>query len=234
MSKQLLFLDFDGVMHPNPPGEAGPFVHMPLLADWLRERREILVVISSSWAHTGALSVDELVCLFPEDLQSRVIGATQPGQEDERFLRNSEISRYLAENRIEDAPWVALDDDAASFYTGWPKLVLCASKTGLTEERLSAVAKALAEQAGPEPFAGLDEAARLQVEAVLAWLQEELSVSGDPQRMQFFDLEAWLARWLHQPNRSLGYGRPVDLLAAPDGADAVIRLLQRMLYGAYS
>lgn len=112
--------------------------------------------------------------------------------------------------------------------------MLCDSKIGLTEERLSAVAKALAEQAGPEPFVGLDEAARRQVGAVLAWLREELSVSGDPQRMKFFHLEAWLDRWLREPNWSLGYGRPVELLAKPEGSDSVIRLLQRMQDGTYS
>lgn len=79
MSKQLLFLDFGGVMHPSPSGEAGPFVHMPLLADWLREQPDVRVIISSSWAHTSPFSFNELVSLFPDDLQSRVIaGAARP------------------------------------------------------------------------------------------------------------------------------------------------------------
>ena len=42
----ILFLDFDGVLH---PGNRGTFERAPMLEMWLLKHPEVDVVISSSW-----------------------------------------------------------------------------------------------------------------------------------------------------------------------------------------
>jgi len=51
-SQFVLFLDFDGVLHPQGGGAAGPrFSQLPLLEAWLREpdHARVGIVISSTW-----------------------------------------------------------------------------------------------------------------------------------------------------------------------------------------
>ena len=73
----ILFLDFDGVLHPEQLGE-DEFCRAPILWEVLRECVHVKVVISSSWREIYTL--DELVEFVTrgggEDLANRIIGAT--------------------------------------------------------------------------------------------------------------------------------------------------------------
>ena len=128
----ILFLDFDGVLHPtweSSPREGywipyrGPmFVRAHVLAEILRPYRDrINIVISSTWG--ASRSLDELKALLPAEVAGRVIDAVHhqlPPLEDftrgnEIDCRYAEISYYLNATSFA-GDWVALDDDD----DGWP------------------------------------------------------------------------------------------------------------------
>lgn len=70
----VLYLDFDGALHPENSRTEPKFCRLPLLEAWLGERPSVEVVISSSWREVHPFA--ELVSFFAEDLQHRVIGVT--------------------------------------------------------------------------------------------------------------------------------------------------------------
>ncbi len=138
----LLFLDFDGVMHPDRCGVDRYFCHLGLLEDWLRKRPSVEVVISSSWRAVHPL--DEIQGYFSQDLQHRVIGATpqllrHTWSETERkhlFVREVEIALWLEGSGMSASPWVVLDDMAELFSPQHPRLVLCDGRVGLVPDVL--------------------------------------------------------------------------------------------------
>jgi len=128
-SHLLLFLDFDGVLHPlaEPTGEGrgrpytGPtLVYAPVLAELLAPWIErIDIVIASTWAK--ARSLDEIAVLLPESLGARVIGAVWDASVPPQASRFEAINRWLAHVGYYDRMWIALDDDAR----GWPEDARC-------------------------------------------------------------------------------------------------------------
>jgi hypothetical protein len=47
---RVVFLDFDGVLHPDPPSNELPlFCRAMLLEEWLVQHPDVCVVISSTW-----------------------------------------------------------------------------------------------------------------------------------------------------------------------------------------
>lgn len=131
----VLFLDFDGVLHPRSTLE-NLFVHIPRIEKVLRDFPFVQVVISSSWREVTPLL--ELQEKFSEDLRSRVIGTTPlvdidypPGPVGHR---EEEILIYMAQSEFIGKPWLALDDEAPFFTAGCPNLILCNSLTGLDDE----------------------------------------------------------------------------------------------------
>lgn len=130
----ILFLDFDGVLHPNwtpSPHEGywlpynGPkFASAHGLAEILRPYRDqIDIVISSTWG--ASRSLDALKALLPAEVAERVTDAvhhrlspledfTPRSEIDSRY---AEIGYYLRTERPDHADhWLALDDDD----NGWP------------------------------------------------------------------------------------------------------------------
>ena len=82
----ILFLDFDGVLHPAGCRPQNRFCRLPLLADWLqRQAPHVGVVISSDW-RLGA-RLDALRMHFPQPIRSRILGALP------------------AEAEVDPAPW---------------------------------------------------------------------------------------------------------------------------------
>ena len=67
----------------------------------------------------------------------------------------------------------------------------------------------------------------------LAVVEQMLRESADPGVARTFDAAAWLERWLAAPARALGGRAAVEVLANPDGADLVRRLLLTQQSGAY-
>lgn len=172
----ILFLDFDGVLHPNNrPGAL--FMWVPRLAMWLADWPGVEVVISSSWR--GVHSLHEMVKLLGPGVGSRVVGCTpRLWQEDHEwrvyptaptgatsrkvFERQAEIDAWLAMSWQPKRPWVALDDMPYLFEPGCPRLVSCDGHAGLSGENLIQLS-AHARRAGLVPserslqeFAGSD------------------------------------------------------------------------------
>ncbi len=134
---RVLFLDFDGVLHPpraiagaKPPqtptqiraGWPQTFEHLPVLASLLAGHEDVGVVVSSSWRHY--LKEPELAELL-ESIGPYFAGAVQHGSRDEA------ISAYVQEHAIED---FAILDDVQRFFPGdWPQLILCNSALGISD-----------------------------------------------------------------------------------------------------
>jgi putative toxin-antitoxin system antitoxin component (TIGR02293 family) len=66
---------------------------------------------------------------------------------------------------------------------------------------------------------------------IAATLRRLLDESGDPEALQTFDLEGWLADWMQQQLPELGGKTPAEMLRNPEGLRAVEQVLERMRGG---
>jgi len=133
LTGRLLFLDFDGVLHPNFCSPDQYFCRLPDLAKLLgSEDRRLRIVISSSWRfhHSPA----QLVQVFPEHVRARVVGGTGepvPGSHS----RYNEILAFLGNRRDRD-DWRALDDSLVEFPDRCPQLIACDGRRGIGDNEL--------------------------------------------------------------------------------------------------
>jgi len=121
-----LFLDFDGVLHPNEAYQtrgrgihlheraAGHtlFEHAELLADLLDAYPMLAIVLSTSWVWT--IGYEKSVKRLPARLQERVIGATWHSHMPQREMwpsvtRYNQIKQYVTRHQLER--WLAIDDN---------------------------------------------------------------------------------------------------------------------------
>lgn len=137
----ILFLDFDGVLHPecqlSQRGEIPDFCFLPRLETLLRAFPHVRIVISSSWREHKTL--DELRGPFSADIAARIIGATAlpaPGATSSytRARREREIVAWLEAHGGLDQHWVALDDAEWQFDRYLDHLVVCGSFIGFDHE----------------------------------------------------------------------------------------------------
>jgi hypothetical protein len=147
----ILFLDFDGVLHPE--GEehilngGTDFCLLPRLEALLREFPHVRIVISSSWREQ--LAYRTLLKPFSDDIRVRIIGATPPrefGLPHPFAHREGEILAWLQLHDAVDEPWVALDDAAWQFDEYKDHLVVCGSFIGF-DDKASAELRAHFERA---------------------------------------------------------------------------------------
>lgn len=129
--KRLLFLDFDGVLHPDAVyrtrrgvelcAEGKLFMWAPLLVEALAGHPDVSIVLSTSWVRN--LGFQGARKALPAKLHQQVIGATwhsamSRGSTDyiawDNQTRYQQIAAYLA-RRAEPVSWLAIDDDAK----GW-------------------------------------------------------------------------------------------------------------------
>ena len=137
----ILFLDFDGVLHPDAVylqrgrpelrTEGSLFMWAPQLIEALRPYPGLRIVLSTSWVEWRGYRRTRAE--LPEVLQSRVIGATWHSRVDpvewQMLTRYEQIRRYLG-NRQES--WLALDDDNADWADAdRQRLVWCNGETGI-------------------------------------------------------------------------------------------------------
>ena len=149
MNVDILYLDFDGVLHPDEAfldakgrvylrGEGQLLEHATLLAEILAPFPNIKIVLSTSWVRMKSYSWVRR--RLPETLRQLTIGATWHS----RYARDSmeiewwrEASRYRQilrdVQRRSPSRWLALDDDVED----WPKaemsrVVACDPMTGLS------------------------------------------------------------------------------------------------------
>jgi hypothetical protein len=136
----IVFLDFDGVTHPDPCEMGRLFINLPLIEAVLRRFSACKIVISSSWRVVHPL--DEMRGYFAVDMQSRVIGMTPqqrasagaPGYsrqgECEAWLRSDRV--WLPQDRRLGFPWIAIDDRDDWFGPDCTNLLATSSRTGFT------------------------------------------------------------------------------------------------------
>lgn len=150
MPKTILYLDFDGVLHPetvyrHPRGGmylgvdfAGHtlFEHAEVLVEVLAPYPEAAIVLSTSWVRV--LSYSQAKAYLPEGLRSRVIGATfHSAMNRFEFDAMTRGAQVLADaTRRATTSWVALDDDE----DGWvgsasTHLVLTDGSMGLSDSQ---------------------------------------------------------------------------------------------------
>lgn len=135
----ILFLDFDGVLHPFK--QEHPFVYLPRLEATLRDFPHVRIVISSDWRQR--MSLDDIRQYFSPDIRARIVGATPsfPLADDWVGCRHREALAWLASTSQADVPWVALDDLQENWLPGAP-LVLC--DDGFLDAEETALREALA------------------------------------------------------------------------------------------
>jgi len=136
----ILFLDFDGVLHPEPCyDDRNLFCRRAQFENILRDFPNVEIVISSSWRDTRTL--EELRTFFSDDIGKRIIGVT-PDWRDLQELHEV-IGTYPRHIEIEGwrrhvgriwEPWVALDDRAYWFRPFLENLVRCDPGVGLDDE----------------------------------------------------------------------------------------------------
>ncbi len=152
--KLIIFLDFDGVTHPQPCFQENVFCRLPILEEVLREFPTVDIVISSSWREHYSLS--DLQDFFSADIQARVLAVT-PFYRDPRFdhladraadtefERQWEIECWCDENMPHLNNWIAIDDYPKWFQPNCPNLLVTSSATGFMvddQDRLRQLIKA--------------------------------------------------------------------------------------------
>lgn len=148
---RVLFVDFDGVLHPTSATSTDWFCCMPRLEDALAGTG-CAIVISSSWRHHHPLPA--LIHRFPAALRARIRGTTGPAHIG-KHARYEEIRAYV---RCLSTPtdWRALDDSRFEFPPGCRELIACNPNVGigraevqLVQSWLAAPPLPLSEQTSP-------------------------------------------------------------------------------------
>ncbi|MNC11214.1 hypothetical protein D3C76_369360 [compost metagenome] len=163
---QVLFLDFDGVLHPDAvylsrqgptlKAEGALFMWAPILVDLLKDFPTISLVLSTSWVRH--LGYKRALGYLPHELQQRVIGATwhsfmakgwvNENQWDGK-TRYDQVCRYAARSQLQH--WIALDDDVQGWSEGSAQhLIACAPELGLSSAQTqTALQRRLVEMCSP-------------------------------------------------------------------------------------
>jgi hypothetical protein len=134
----ILFLDVDGVLHSAVNYDSDRLLcKLSLLEDVLRSRRQVDVVISSTWRETRTLS--ELQALFSPDISHRVVGVTPQWRDVQdaatfgTYVRQAEIEAWLRTHNRAWERWLAVDDQKHLFKPFCQNLFVTNGTTGLTE-----------------------------------------------------------------------------------------------------
>ena len=118
----ILFLDYDGVLHPDAAYHTKKgvvlrcdghslFEHAQLLTDLLDPYPQVQIVLSTSWV--WVLGFSDAKARLPERLRAKVKGATWHSRMEERHLwmhytRYDQIDTYVKRHLLTD--WIAIDD----------------------------------------------------------------------------------------------------------------------------
>ena len=127
----VLFLDFDGVLHPASARPEERFSRVALLERSLAEH-DCSIVVSSSWRFHH--DFEALIEPLPVALRRRVTGVTGEARFG-RWPRHQEILAFLRE-AAQPVDWRALDDSVNEFPPGCRELIACDPNVGLDERHL--------------------------------------------------------------------------------------------------
>lgn len=132
----ILFLDFDGVLHPEPAPTRHYLCRMPLLEEILMDYPKVEIVISSAWRldwteesmqiagmkeHFSLLLRDRVVGVTPDHRQTSARQAPE-GLAD--YLREWECMDWLRMHRPAGTPYLMLDDRPWLFRPNNPHLMV--------------------------------------------------------------------------------------------------------------
>ncbi len=134
----VLFLDFDGVLHPDPCFDGRRmFEQVPRLTTVLDEFPEARIVLTTSWRSAKTLA--QLCDPLGTALAARVAGVTphfshfSAPARYQPYPRHAECLQWLAARGDTGAEWVALDDRASLFAPDCDQLIECDSTRGLDD-----------------------------------------------------------------------------------------------------
>ena len=142
----ILFLDFDGVLHPYFPSkdlsdaENQYFSRTPLLWKILRACPKVKVVFSTTWRDVHSFEhLQNLVTKGGgEDFAHRFISSTPNLESGGHYgKRELEIQEWLRDNAYHGR-WLAVDD-VEEIFDGHPNLYLVDGDRGLTDEDVLAI-----------------------------------------------------------------------------------------------
>ena len=141
----ILFLDFDGVLHPfplKPPDR--PFSAIGHLWAILERLPEATVVITSTWRerHAFPALVAMLRAQGGEHFAERFVGTTpmlEDGREYVPGVRQREVEAWLEANASEGRKYLILDDIDSYFDADCAQLFLVNGATGLTQDDVESV-----------------------------------------------------------------------------------------------
>ena len=131
---KLLYLDFDGVLHPTTGKDL--FCRMHLLEEALIDK-DCQIIISSSWRFHHPF--EYLQSLFPESLRGQVAGVTGDAVVG-RWPRHSEI---LIDVSKRAGRWRALDDSWIEFPKDISELIRCNPNSGMGSKESDELASCL-------------------------------------------------------------------------------------------
>jgi hypothetical protein len=142
--RRMLFLDFDGVLHPLDKVELlHPdkwFVWAPLLEDLLRPWPDVQIMVHSSWRNT--FTNDELRQLL-KSLAPRVVGGTSS------LPKALSIEAALNSSRPPVTSHLVLDDDARLATHRGLNVIVCNPKLGISSHETQAELRAWLETSAP-------------------------------------------------------------------------------------
>jgi len=144
----IVFLDFDGVLHPDPCTDKGRlFEHAQRLADSVKDFGEVGLVLSTAWRTVKPFG--ELLEVLPSDLRQRIVDITPTFGDFEApaplipYRRQAECVQWLRQNRLQDDAWLALDDRQDGFAPYCENLIACHPATGFDIEAQARLRSAL-------------------------------------------------------------------------------------------
>ncbi|WP_321927851.1 HAD domain-containing protein [Paraburkholderia guartelaensis] len=147
LSRQVLFLDFDGVLHRLAAvrtrrgiASTSPSIRLfefaPILVECLAPYGEVKIVLSTSWVHH--LGYQRAKNALPPVLSERVVGATYHSKYFDAEMwpsraRGTQILRYVLTHRL--TSWLAIDDEIVGFGDYLSHVVICDENVGLGDLR---------------------------------------------------------------------------------------------------
>jgi hypothetical protein len=144
----ILFLDYDGVLHPDPCTEGSRlFENAARLADTLERFAGLGIVLSTSWRTKCTES--ELLDPLPPGLRQLILGCTprssdfSPPLELIPYRRHAECVQWLKDHGMAGSPWWALDDRADWFAPYCENLIACDPRVGFDNRAAARLASLL-------------------------------------------------------------------------------------------
>ena len=154
-----LFLDFDGVLHPDPCAAEAWFCRRDLVQGVLREFPQVDIVLSTTWRLREPLDISggHLKHYFSGDIAERIVGVTPHYKNLDRnqapdgmdlYPREWECLAWLRANRPYSHHWLALDDKAYLFRPFNKNLMAINAATGFIQADENRLRQLLLERKG--------------------------------------------------------------------------------------